>query len=94
METVIKVEGMMCKHCKARVEQVCKGIPGVADAVAKPTLEAALAASNVYVVGHLFLRRLEGDARLPGFREVISMRRKREYQPPASLGLPYFREER
>lgn len=51
-------------------------VAGVADAVAKPTLEAALAASNVYVVGHLFLRRLEGDARLPGFREVISMRRK------------------
>lgn len=25
---------------------------------------------------------------------VISMRRKREYQPPAALGLPYFREER
>ncbi len=51
-------------------------VAGVADAVAKPTLEAALAASNVYVVGHLFLRRLEGDATLPGFREVISMRRK------------------
>ncbi len=51
-------------------------VAGIADAVAKPTLEAALAASNVFVVGHLFLRRLEGDARLPGFREVISMRRK------------------
>jgi simple sugar transport system permease protein len=25
---------------------------------------------------------------------VVSMRRKRENQPPASLGLPYFREER
>jgi len=25
---------------------------------------------------------------------VISMRRKREHQPPASLGLSYFREER
>lgn len=25
---------------------------------------------------------------------VISVRKKREYQPPASLGLPYFREER
>ena len=33
METVIKVEGMMCPHCKARVESVCKDIPGVADAV-------------------------------------------------------------
>ena len=25
---------------------------------------------------------------------ITSMRRKRENQPPASLGLPYFREER
>ncbi len=33
METVIKVEGMMCKHCKARVEQVCKAVPGTVDAV-------------------------------------------------------------
>ena len=33
METVIKVEGMMCTHCKARVEAVCKGVAGVVDAV-------------------------------------------------------------
>ena len=33
METVIKVEGMMCVHCKARVENVCKGILGTVDAV-------------------------------------------------------------
>ncbi len=33
METIIKVEGMMCKHCKARVEQVCKEVPGTVDAV-------------------------------------------------------------
>ncbi|MBQ6839588.1 MAG: cadmium-translocating P-type ATPase [Oscillospiraceae bacterium] len=33
METVIKVEGMMCPHCKARVESVCKQISGVVDAV-------------------------------------------------------------
>ena len=33
VETVIKVEGMMCPHCKARVESVCKGIAGVKDAV-------------------------------------------------------------
>ncbi len=33
METVIKVEGMMCKHCKATVERVCKAVPGTVDAV-------------------------------------------------------------
>ena len=33
MEMVIHVEGMMCKHCKARVESVCKVVSGVTDAV-------------------------------------------------------------
>jgi len=33
METVIKVEGMMCTHCKARVENVCEAVPGATDAV-------------------------------------------------------------
>ena len=33
METIIKVNGMMCPHCQARVEQVCKAQDGVADAV-------------------------------------------------------------
>ena len=30
---IIQVNGMMCVHCKARVESVCKEIPGVTDAV-------------------------------------------------------------
>lgn len=33
METVITVNGMMCAHCKARVEKICRQIPGVEDAV-------------------------------------------------------------
>ena len=33
METVIRVEGMMCTHCKARVESVCKAVEGAVDAV-------------------------------------------------------------
>lgn len=33
METIIKVNGMMCPHCKARVESVCKGIAGTMEAV-------------------------------------------------------------
>ena len=45
MTTVIKVEGMMCPHCKARVEQVCKAIPGTVDAVVD------LQAKNVTVTG-------------------------------------------
>ena len=45
METVITVHGMMCKHCKATVEKVCKAIPGVVDAVVD------LNAKNVTVTG-------------------------------------------
>lgn len=45
METVITVHGMMCKHCKATVERVCKAIPGVQDAVVD------LAAKTVTVTG-------------------------------------------
>ena len=33
METVINVNGMMCPHCKAMVEKVCKAVPGTVDAV-------------------------------------------------------------
>ena len=33
MEVVIKVEGMMCPHCKARVESVCKAVAGTENAV-------------------------------------------------------------
>lgn len=32
--TVLHVEGMMCNHCKQRVEQALKAVPGVTDAVA------------------------------------------------------------
>ena len=32
METIIYVNGMMCPHCKARVESVCKETAGVTDA--------------------------------------------------------------
>lgn len=33
MKTVITVNGMMCTHCKARVESICKAAQGVEDAV-------------------------------------------------------------
>ncbi len=46
MTTVIQVEGMMCPHCKARVEQVCKAVNGTIDAVVD------LQAKNVTVIGN------------------------------------------
>ena len=45
METVIYVNGMMCPHCKAMVEKVCKAVPGTVDAVVD------LQAKNVTVTG-------------------------------------------
>ena len=46
METVINVNGMMCPHCKAMVEKVCKAVPGTVDAVVD------LQAKNVTVTGN------------------------------------------
>ena len=45
METVIRVNGMMCNHCKAAVEKACKAVPGTVDAVVD------LAAKTVTVTG-------------------------------------------
>ena len=53
MKTVIKVEGMMCGHCKARVEKACKSVPGTEDAVVD------LAAKTVTVTGNADLAALK-----------------------------------
>ncbi len=34
MKKTIKVEGMMCEHCEARVKKALEAIPGVESAVA------------------------------------------------------------
>lgn len=46
MESVIRVDGMMCTHCKARVETLCKAMPGVENAVVD------LAAKTVTISGN------------------------------------------
>lgn len=53
MQTVIKVEGMMCNHCKARVEKVCKAVAGTVDAVVD------LEAKTVTVTGNADLEALK-----------------------------------
>ena len=52
METVIVVKGMMCPHCQARVESVCKAVAGVEDAVVD------LKAKTVTVKGNASLEAL------------------------------------
>lgn len=46
MSTVLHVNGMMCPHCKAMVEKVCKAVDGTTDAVVD------LQAKNVTVTGN------------------------------------------
>ncbi len=53
METVIKVEGMMCNHCKAHVEKACAAVPGTTEAVVD------LAAKTVTVKGSAARQALE-----------------------------------
>ncbi|MBQ8359712.1 MAG: heavy metal translocating P-type ATPase [Oscillospiraceae bacterium] len=64
MTTVIKVEGMMCPHCKARVEQVCKAIPGTVDAVVD------LQAKNVTVTGDAVVEALKKAITDAGYEVV------------------------
>lgn len=65
MEYALKVEGMMCTHCKAKVEKVCKAIEGVESAqvdlhaktvtisgsVPVETVSAAITGAGYQVVG-------------------------------------------
>ena len=64
METVIKVEGMMCPHCKARVESVCKGFAGVQDAVVD------LQAKNVTVTGNADIAAIKKGITEAGYEVV------------------------
>ena len=64
MKTIIKVEGMMCNHCKAHVENACKAVPGTTDAVVD------LQAKNVTVTGDASLDALK-KAILDAGYEVI-----------------------
>ena len=50
METIIKVEGMMCPHCKARVESVCKAVAGATDAVVDLQEKTVTVSGNAAVV--------------------------------------------
>ena len=64
METVIKVEGMMCPHCKARVEAVCKETAGVQDAVVD------LQAKTVTVTGNADIEILKKSITEAGYEVV------------------------
>ena len=64
METVIKVNGMMCPHCKARVEKVCLGIAGVESAVVD------LMEKNVTITGNTDLEAVKKAITDAGYEVV------------------------
>ena len=47
MQTILKVGGMMCPHCKARVEATCKAVAGVTDAVVDLQNKTVTVSGNV-----------------------------------------------
>lgn len=64
MNTVIMVNGMMCGHCKARVEKVCKALPGVEDAVVD------LNAKNVTITGNVDVEEAKKAITAAGYEVV------------------------
>ena len=64
METVIYVNGMMCPHCKAMVEKVCKAVSGTVDAVVD------LQAKNVTVTGDADVTALKAAITDAGYEVV------------------------
>lgn len=64
MEMIIKVNGMMCPHCKARVEAVCKAVEGTVDAVVD------LAEKQVTVTGNSDIQLLKKAITDAGYEVV------------------------
>ena len=49
MKKTLKVEGMMCAHCEARVKKVLEALDGVEDAVVDHTAGTAVVTLNTEV---------------------------------------------
>jgi len=64
METVIRVNGMMCPHCKARVEEVSKAVAGVENA------EVDLQAKTVTVTGNADIAQIKKAITDAGYEVV------------------------
>ena len=64
METVLRVEGMMCTHSKAAVEKACRGVAGVTEAVVD------LKAKTVTVTGDADVQMLKKAIVDAGFEVV------------------------
>ena len=56
MKKIIKIEGMMCPHCEARVKKVLEEISGVTEAIVSHTDGTALVSMSVEIADEVFTK--------------------------------------
>ena len=61
MEKTIKIEGMMCPHCEARVKKLLEGLDGVTSAVVSHTEGTAIVTMESPVADEVFVKVITED---------------------------------
>ena len=61
MVKTMKIEGMMCGHCEARVKKTLEGIAGVAEAVVSHTEGTAVVTLNAEVADDVLKSAVEAQ---------------------------------
>ena len=61
MTKTLKVEGMMCPHCEARVKKALEAVPGVESAVADHNLGTAVVTLNAPVADEVLIAAVEAQ---------------------------------
>ena len=59
MKKTLKVEGMMCGHCEARVKKALEALPAVDEAVVSPEAGTALVPLNAEVADDVLKKAVE-----------------------------------
>ena len=61
MTKTLKVEGMMCPHCEARVKKALEAVPGVENAVANHELGTAVVTLSAPVADEVLTAAVEAQ---------------------------------
>ena len=61
MKKTLKVEGMMCGHCEARVKKALEAVPGVAEAVVSHEAGTAVVTLNEDVADDVLKQAVEAQ---------------------------------
>ena len=59
MEKTMKIEGMMCPHCEARVKKTLEALDGVTEAVVSHTSGTAVVTINAPVADEVLKKAIE-----------------------------------